>query len=88
MSRACSAIISLTRRAKAVDDSPSRRYCGSMYQTSQTTAQEDMSRKRCCRKDCCREFQNASTNILLYLMATGTMQVPESGGGQVRSGLS
>ena len=26
---------------------------------------------RCCVKDCRRLFQKASTNILLYLMATG-----------------
>mmetsp|Transcript_27613 Transcript_27613/g.77184 ORF Transcript_27613/g.77184 Transcript_27613/m.77184 type:complete len:203 (+) Transcript_27613:188-796(+) len=58
--------------------SPSRRVWGSRNQTSATTAQEVMSERRWRVKLCCRLFQNASTKVLLYLMATGLTVAPRS----------
>ena len=61
-----SAMSSLTRSANASAVSPSPRVCGSMYHTSATSAQDVISRVRWDVNPSRREFQNASTKILLY----------------------
>ena len=50
----------------------------SMNQTSATTLHEDINLIKCAEKLCFREFQNASTNVLSYLIAIGHTGTPKS----------
>lgn len=66
---AASQIICLTLFANSMLVSSLRRVCGSKYHTSATTHQDVMSRTRYTGNECSLEFQNASPNSRLYLMA-------------------